>query len=67
VLPPKKAIPIFCVSGNCIYDEYEWDCVDEKIPGNTPVLWVNMPGLRGIKACLCIIMYGKNKNEISWE
>ena len=45
VLPTKKTIPIYCVvSGHCVYDEYAWDCVDVRIPGNTPILWVNMLG-----------------------
>ena len=63
VLSTKKAIPIYCVvSGHCIYDEYAWDCIDKRIPGNTPVLWVNLPGAyrcritRGGQVCYSAII-----------
>lgn len=46
LLPPNTTIPIYCVvSGHSLYDDYKWDCVDRIVPGNTPVLWVNVPGV----------------------
>ena len=40
-----KPIPIYCVTSNHSLDVYEWDQVDIKIPGNSPVMWVNVPGV----------------------
>lgn len=41
----SKPVPIYCVaSSHSLDDEYEWDRVDMKLPGNSPVMWVNVPG-----------------------
>ena len=41
----SKPIPIYCVASNHSFDdEYEWDRVDTKLPGSSPVMWINVPG-----------------------
>ena len=44
----SKPVPTYSVaSSHSLDDEYEWDRVDTKLPGNSLVMWVNVPGVYG--------------------
>lgn len=41
-----SAIPLYCIaSGHTLDHKYQWDNVTTKLPGNTPVIWVNEAAL----------------------
>ena len=55
--PIRRVFPnpvTYCVASNHSFDdEYEWDRVDTKLLGSSPVMWINVPG-----ACRCKVIHG---------
>ena len=50
-----ESIPLFCVASEHSLDiQYKWNSVKKEIPGNSPVLWINSPGMY-----LCVITAGR--------
>ena len=41
-----SVIPLFCVAtGHNLKYTYKWSTLDQPLSGNTPVMWVNSPGV----------------------
>ena len=68
----SNPVPIYCVaSSHSLDDEYKWDRVGIKLPGNSPVMWVNVCGayqcniIRGGNTCASKVINVELKSESS--